>query len=28
VTRLRKKLGDVPPSMILNEHGAGYMLKG
>lgn len=28
VTRLRKKLGDIPPSMILNEHGAGYMFKG
>lgn len=28
VSRLRKKLHDAPPNMILNEHGAGYMFKG
>ncbi|MDO8568805.1 MAG: response regulator transcription factor [Dehalococcoidales bacterium] len=28
IRRLRKKLGDNPPNMILNQHGAGYMLKG
>lgn len=27
VRRLRKKLGDNPPNMILNKRGAGYMLK-
>jgi len=27
IRRLRKKLHDIPPSMILNEHGSGYMLK-
>jgi len=27
VRRLRKKLGDIPPHMILNQHGSGYMLK-
>jgi two-component system KDP operon response regulator KdpE len=27
IRRLRKKLGDIPPHMILNQHGAGYMLK-
>ncbi len=25
--RLRKKLGDIPPQMLLNQHGEGYMLK-
>lgn len=25
--RLRKKLGDIPPSMLLNQHGEGYILK-
>ncbi len=28
VRRLRKKLGDNPPNMILNQHGIGYMFKG
>ncbi len=28
VRRLRKKLGDNPPNMILNQHGAGYMFQG
>ncbi|OGO40355.1 MAG: hypothetical protein A2147_00895 [Chloroflexi bacterium RBG_16_57_8] len=27
VRRLRKKLGDEPPNMILNRHGSGYMFK-
>jgi DNA-binding response OmpR family regulator len=27
VRRLRKKLGDIPPQMILNQHGSGYLLK-
>jgi DNA-binding response OmpR family regulator len=27
VRRLRKKLNDNPPAMILNKHGAGYMFK-
>ncbi len=27
VRRLRKKLRDSPPSMILNQHGSGYMFK-
>lgn len=26
--RLRNKLGDNPPNMILNHHGKGYMFKG
>ncbi len=25
--RLREKLGDTPPNMILNKHGSGYMFK-
>jgi DNA-binding response OmpR family regulator len=25
--RLRKKLGDIPPQMLLNQHGQGYILK-
>ncbi len=28
VRRLRKKLRDNPPNMILNQHGLGYMFKG
>lgn len=28
VRRLRKKLGDSPAKMILNQHGAGYAFKG
>jgi two-component system response regulator VicR len=28
VRRLRKKLKDSPPEMILNQHGSGYMFKG
>ncbi len=28
VRRLRKKLQDVPPNLILNQHGLGYMFKG
>jgi two-component system response regulator VicR len=28
IRRLRKKLKDSPPNMILNKHGAGYMFKG
>ena len=28
VRRLRNKLGDNPPKMILNHHGIGYLLKG
>lgn len=28
VRRLRKKLKDNPPSMIINQHGSGYMFKG
>jgi DNA-binding response OmpR family regulator len=28
VRRLRKKLGDVPPALILNQHSSGYMFKG
>jgi DNA-binding response OmpR family regulator len=27
VGRLRKKLNDVPPHMILNKHGSGYIFK-
>jgi two-component system, OmpR family, response regulator VicR len=27
VRRLRKKLNDVPPNMILNKHGSGYVFK-
>ena len=27
VRRLRKKLGDIPAQMILNQHGSGYLLK-
>jgi DNA-binding response OmpR family regulator len=27
IQRLRKKLRDVPPSMIINEHGSGYVFK-
>jgi DNA-binding response OmpR family regulator len=27
VQRLRKKLGDVPATIIINEHGNGYMFK-
>jgi len=27
IRRLRKKLQDIPPRMILNEHGIGYILK-
>ncbi len=27
VRRLRKKLNDIPPTMILNKHGTGYMFK-
>ncbi len=27
IRRLREKLGDSPPNLILNKHGAGYMLK-
>jgi two-component system, OmpR family, KDP operon response regulator KdpE len=26
--RLRKKLGDIPPQMLVNQHGEGYILKG
>ena len=28
VRRLRKKLGDIPPNMILSQHNSGYMFKG
>lgn len=28
VRRLREKLGDTPPNMIVNERDAGYMFKG
>jgi DNA-binding response OmpR family regulator len=28
VRRLRKKLGDTPPKLILNQHGGGYLLQG
>jgi len=28
VQRLRRKLKDNPPSMIINEHGLGYVFKG
>lgn len=28
VRRLRKKLQDIPPRMILNRHGSGYLFKG
>ena len=28
VRRLRKKLQDTPPRMILNKHGSGYLFKG
>lgn len=28
IRRLRKKLNDTPPNMILNKHGAGYVFKG
>ncbi len=28
ITRLRKKLGDNPPDLILNKHGSGYIFKG
>jgi len=27
IRRLRKKLHDTPPNMILNKHGSGYMFK-
>jgi len=27
IRRLRQKLGDIPPSMILNKHGSGYVFK-
>jgi DNA-binding response OmpR family regulator len=27
IRRLRKKLHDIPPSMILNKHGSGYIFK-
>jgi DNA-binding response OmpR family regulator len=27
IRRLRKKLQDIPPALILNEHGSGYLLK-
>jgi DNA-binding response OmpR family regulator len=27
VQRLRKKLGDLPPTMIINKHGMGYIFK-
>jgi two-component system response regulator VicR len=27
ILRLRKKLNDIPPAMILNKHGAGYIFK-
>ncbi|MBN1368306.1 MAG: response regulator transcription factor [Dehalococcoidales bacterium] len=27
IRRLRKKLQDTPPNLILNKHGSGYMLK-
>jgi two-component system, OmpR family, response regulator VicR len=27
VLRLRQKLNDVPPNMIINKHGAGYIFK-
>jgi len=27
IRRLRKKLNDIPPSMLLNQHGAGYIFK-
>jgi DNA-binding response OmpR family regulator len=28
IRRLRKKLGDIPPNMILSQHDTGYMFKG
>jgi len=28
IRRLRKKLKDSPPSMMINKHGTGYMFKG
>jgi two-component system, OmpR family, KDP operon response regulator KdpE len=28
IRRLRKKLKDNPPNMILSQHGVGYMFKG
>jgi DNA-binding response OmpR family regulator len=28
IKRLRKKLGDVPPNMIINQHSSGYIFKG
>ena len=28
IRRLRKKLRDNPPNMVLNKHGSGYMFKG
>jgi DNA-binding response OmpR family regulator len=28
VRRLREKLGDAPPNMIVNQRGAGYMFRG
>jgi DNA-binding response OmpR family regulator len=27
IRRLRKKLHDIPPRMILNKHGIGYILQ-
>jgi two-component system, OmpR family, response regulator VicR len=27
IRRLRKKLQDIPPNMILNQHGSGYIFK-
>ena len=27
IRRLRKKMGDIPAQMILNQHGSGYLLK-
>lgn len=28
ISRLRKKLQDIPPQMIINKQGSGYILKG
>jgi DNA-binding response OmpR family regulator len=28
IGRLRKKLGDIPPNMILSQHSSGYIFKG